>query len=131
MMSKILFSRAHPDAKLPTRGTPDSVGLDLAAVEFVNIPPQEWRIVSTGLSVVFPEDAGGIYGRIAPRAGLAENGIGVGAGVIDRDYRGVLKVVMFNHCADRAFLVSKGDHIAQLILERAVYADAIMADELQ
>ena len=57
-------------------------------------------------------------GRIAPRSGLAsKNFIDTGAGVIDPDYRGPVKVLLFNH-AETEFKVKKGDRIAQLILER-------------
>ena len=60
----------------------------------------------------------GTYARIAPRSGLViRNFIDVGAGVVDSDYRGEIKVVLFNHCAED-FVVQAGDRIAQLILER-------------
>ena len=57
-------------------------------------------------------------GRIAPRSGLAsKNFIDTGAGVIDADYRGQVKVLLFNH-GETDFEISEGDRIAQLILER-------------
>jgi dUTP pyrophosphatase len=60
----------------------------------------------------------GVYGRVAPRSGLAvKHGIQVGAGVVDPDYTGEVKVVLFNH-GDKDFEVKKGDRVAQLILER-------------
>lgn len=60
----------------------------------------------------------GTYGRVAPRSGLAaKSGIDVGAGVIDADYRGELKVVLFNH-SDENVDIKPGDRIAQLVLER-------------
>ena len=63
----------------------------------------------------------GTYGRIAPRSGLAvKHGIGVGAGVIDRDYRGEIGVVFFNHSGDKISF-KQGDRVAQLILERYAY----------
>lgn len=59
-----------------------------------------------------------IDGRIAPRSGLAsKNFIDTGAGVIDADYRGQVKVLLFNH-AETDFQIKKGDRIAQLVLER-------------
>jgi deoxyuridine 5'-triphosphate nucleotidohydrolase len=59
-----------------------------------------------------------IDGRIAPRSGLAsKNFIDVGAGVIDADYRGQVKVLLFNH-SDSDFEVKEGDRVAQLVLER-------------
>lgn len=63
----------------------------------------------------------GTYGRIAPRSGLAvKNFIDVGAGVIDADYRGQVKILLFNH-ADVDFEVKEGDRVAQLILERVSF----------
>ena len=60
----------------------------------------------------------GVYARIAPRSGLAVNNrIAVGAGVIDPDYDGEIKVVLFNH-DDEGFIVQPGDRIAQLCLRR-------------
>ena len=60
----------------------------------------------------------GTYARIAPRSGLAiRNFIDVGVGVVDSDYRGEIKVVLFNHSTEE-FAVRASDRIAQLILER-------------
>ena len=71
--------------------------------------------METGLAVALPA---GTYARIAPRSGLAiRNFIDVGVGVVDSDYRGEIKVVLFNHSAED-FKVQAGDQIAQLILER-------------
>ena len=60
----------------------------------------------------------GTYGRVAPRSGLAsKHGIDVGAGVIDADYRGPVKVLLFN-LSGTEFAVNAGDRVAQLIIER-------------
>ena len=72
-----------------------SAGLDLSAIETLAVPPYGRSLVSTGLVCAIPF---GYYGRIAPRSGLAlKAGIDVGAGVIDSDYRGELKILLFNH----------------------------------
>ncbi len=64
-------------------------------------------------------------GRIAPRSGLAsKNFIDTGAGVIDADYRGQIKVLLFNH-AETDFHIKKGDRIAQLVLERVNYIRSV------
>lgn len=86
-------------------------------------------MIATDLSIIVPA---GTYGRVAPRSGLAvKNGISTGAGVIDADYRGEVKIVLFNH-SDRDFEVNKGDRIAQLVLEKIVNAEIqeITAEEL-
>ena len=104
------------DARLPTRGSDHSVGYDLYSSEDAMVPNQAGRaIVGTGITVVLPP---GVYGRVAPRSGLAaKHCINVGAGVIDPDYTGEIKVILFNH-GEKDFEIKKGDRIAQLILER-------------
>ena len=104
------------DAILPTRGSDGSVGYDLYSVVDTVVPSQAGNtIVGTGIALCIPLDC---YGRIAPRSGLAaKHCIQVGAGVIDPDYTGEIKVVLFNHGTED-FEIKKGDRIAQLILEK-------------
>ena len=110
--------KCFPEAKLPIRATSGSAGYDLAASDAKTIPPGGRDLVATGLSIKVPE---GTYGRIAPRSGLAvRNGIQVGAGVIDSDYTGEIKVVLFNSDPNNSFVIKSGDRIAQLILEKIV-----------
>ena len=103
------------NAVLPVRGSAGAAGYDLCAASNCVIPSRGKDTVDTGLAVALPS---GTYARIAPRSGLAiRNFIDVGAGVVDSDYRGEIKVVLFNHSAED-FAVQAGDRIAQLILER-------------
>jgi dUTP pyrophosphatase len=107
--------RLVEDAILPTRGSGGAVGYDLYSIEECNVPPMHRALVGTGIATLLPV---GVYGRVAPRSGLAvKHGIQVGAGVVDPDYTGEIKVVIFNH-GDKDFEIKKGDRIAQLILER-------------
>ena len=107
--------RLTPTATLPVRGTAEAAGFDLSADDDVVVPAGGRRVIPTGLSVLVPE---GTYGRIAPRSGLAvKHGIGVGAGVVDRDYRGEVGVVLFNHGSED-FKAERGTRIAQMILEK-------------
>jgi len=106
----------HPLAKVPTRGSQHSAGLDLCSVEQLFIWPGERKMISTGICIEIPP---GYYGHIAPRSGIAvKYGMMTMAGVIDADYRGEIKVVLYN--ANKGdvdkFEVSPGDRIAQLIL---------------
>ena len=72
-------------------------------------------LVDTDISIAVPA---GTYGRVAPRSGLAsKHSIDVGAGVIDADYRGPLKVLLFNF-SEVDFKVEEGERVAQLIVER-------------
>ena len=104
------------DAIVPTRGSDRSVGYDLYSSEDATVPCQAGRaLVSTGIALSIPD---GLYGRVAPRSGLAvKHCINVGAGVIDPDYTGEIKVILFNHGL-KDFEIKKGDRIAQLVLER-------------
>ena len=84
-------------------------------MEDCSIPHGGRLLVGTGVAVVLPMN---VYGRVAPRSGLTvKHGILVGAGVIDPDYTGEIKVALFN-LGDAPFEIKKGDRIAQLILER-------------
>ncbi|AOA62275.1 Deoxyuridine triphosphate diphosphatase (dUTPase) [Komagataella phaffii CBS 7435] len=116
-------------AKTPTRGSPLSAGYDIYSAEQTIIPAKGQAVVSTDLTVIVPI---GTYGRVAPRSGLAvKHGIQTGAGVIDADYRGEVRVLLFNH-GDKDFQIEAGDRIAQLVLEKIVLADivAITREEL-
>ena len=75
--------------------------------------------VPTGIKIKLPA---GTYGRIAPRSGLSLKGIDVAAGVVDRDFRGEVKVVLVNN-RSTSFTIAQGDRIAQLVLERIATAD--------
>lgn len=75
-------------------------------------------LVDTDISIAVPA---GTYGRVAPRSGLAsKHSIDVGAGVIDADYRGPVKVLLFNF-SEVDFKVEVGERVAQLIVERVSF----------
>ena len=107
--------KCHENAILPKQGSPLAAGSDLVSVENYIIEPNSRCLVSTGLKFQFPTN---VYGRIAPRSGLAlKHGIDVMAGVIDPDYTGEVKVLLYN-TSNVKFEVQKGDRVAQLIFER-------------
>ena len=102
-------------AKLPVRGSKGAAGYDLHAAEKCVILANSRGVVKTGIAIEIPE---GLYARIAPRSGLSvKKSIDVGAGVVDRDYRGEIGVVLINH-SSKDFEVNVGDRIAQIILEQ-------------
>eukprot|EP00435_Cladocopium_sp_Y103_P024444 s5200_g6.t1 len=103
-------------AVLPTRGTEGSAGLDLSASEDYKINSGDYLLIKTGVAVELPR---GTYGRLASRSSLASMGVEVSAGVIDRDFRGEIKVLMHNQ-SGREFWVRRGDRVAQLIVERVM-----------
>ena len=110
----IRFDRVSDDAKLPVKGTPYSAAFDLYSSLDVTIPARSRKLVCTGLKLAECPD--NMYLRIAPRSGLAVKGIDVGAGVVDSDYRGKVKVLLIN-TTEEDFDVSVHDRIAQMIPE--------------
>jgi dUTP pyrophosphatase len=106
--------KCHENAVLPKQGSSLSAGSDLVSVEDYIIEPNSRCLISTGLKFQFSSN---VYGRIAPRSGLAlKHGIDVMAGVIDPDYTGEVKVLLYN-TSNIKFEVQKGDRVAQLIFE--------------
>ncbi|RKP35209.1 chlorella Dutpase [Dimargaris cristalligena] len=115
MNSLLRIVRVHAKARVPIRSTPGAAGYDLCSAVDTTIAPNSRGLVNTGLIIQVPQ---GTYGRVAPRSGLTlKHFIDTGAGVIDEDYRGELKVVLFNF-GDQPFHIRTGDRIAQLILEK-------------
>jgi dUTP pyrophosphatase len=105
--------------ELPKYQTPASAGLDLPAAvaedKPVTIPPGEWRLIPTGLSIALPD---GYEAQIRPRSGLAAKfGISMvnTPGTVDADYRGEVKVNLINH-GKEPFVVKRGERIAQMIV---------------
>lgn len=123
----ILFEKLIQTAVIPTRGNRHAAGLDLSAawdgpMKAITIAPGDRAIIPTGLKCAIPF---GHYGRIAPRSGLAaKNGIDVFAGVIDADYRGEIKVILYNSDINHTFFVEPGMRIAQMIVVPCVMQDA-------
>ena len=111
----LFVKRLTSSATIPARASDGAAGYDLTSSEHVVIPSRGRALVSTGIAIAIPE---GCYGRIAPRSGLAVKcGIDVGAGVIDADYRGEVKVLLFNF-SDEDCTVAAGLRMAQLVLEQ-------------
>jgi dUTP pyrophosphatase len=114
--------------RVPTRGSAFAAGYDMYAARDTTVPARGKVLVDTDIAIAVPE---GTYGRIAPRSGLAsKHFIDTGAGVIDADYRGQVKVLLFNH-ADSDYEIKEGDRIAQLILERIYTPEVVEVQELE
>lgn len=127
MVERLEFMRLHENARLPTRGSRDSAGLDLYAIESLTIPAHMRAGVRTGLAVSIPR---GFYGRVAPRSGLAiRHGLDVLAGVIDSDYRGEIICALINH-GDEPLEITAGSRIAQLIIEAIVTPEPTWSEDL-
>jgi len=114
-MKTVEIKKLNELAIIPERGSEYSAGYDLSTVEEFILLPGQRKLFKTGLSMSIPD---GMYGRIAPRSGLAfRNGIDVMAGVIDSDYRGEIGVLLINLDPNTAKRVGVGDKIAQMIFE--------------
>ena len=101
---------------VPSYSHPGDAGADLKASESSIVPARGKTLVPTGLCIELPEAH---VGLIWPRSGLAvKHSIDCGAGVIDANYRGEIKVLLFNH-SDESFTIEPGDRIAQLLVQRA------------
>ena len=116
-MVKVLIKKLNPAVKLPKYETSGASGVDLTAFieEAIDLKPKESFLIPTGLSVAFSED---FEIQVRPRSGLAaKNNISVlnTPGTIDSDYRGEIKVIIYNHGSEN-FLINNGDRIAQMIL---------------
>merc|ERR1712166_231413 len=109
-------------ARVPMLGSANAAGYDMFASEATSVPAKGKTLIKTGVSMAIPI---GNYGRIAPRSGLAcKNFIDVGAGVIDADYRGEVRVLLFNF-GETDFEVAEGDRIAQLIIEKYTQTELV------
>tara|TARA_B100000965_G_scaffold153496_1_gene127619 strand:- start:179 stop:616 length:438 start_codon:yes stop_codon:yes gene_type:complete len=130
-MVKVLVKKLSSKVKLPEYKTKGSSGMDLMA--FINNPikisPNSLKVIPTGLSVAIPED---LEIQIRPRSGLAaKSSISVlnTPGTIDSDYRGELKIILFNHGIND-FLINNGDRIAQMILTPIIKMELEEVDQL-
>ena len=120
-MVKVLIKKLSPEVKLPSYKTSGASGMDLMAFikSSITIKPKSSCLIPTGLSMAFSED---YEVQIRPRSGLAvKNNISVlnSPGTIDSDYRGEIKVIVYNH-GNNDFLINNGDRIAQMILTPVV-----------
>ena len=130
-MAKVLIKKLNPAVKLPEYKTDGASGMDLMAFidKPVNIEPNSSTLIPTGLSVAFSKE---YEIQIRPRSGLAvKNNISVlnTPGTIDSDYRGEIKVVLYNH-GNNNFIVNNGDRIAQMMFAPVIKIDMEETDNL-
>jgi dUTP pyrophosphatase len=130
-MAKVLIKKLNPNVELPVYKTNGASGMDLMAFieEPIKIAPNSSYLVPTGLSMAFSED---YEVQIRPRSGLAaKNNITVlnTPGTIDSDYRGEIKIILFNH-GKEDFLINNQDRVAQMILTPVVKMEFEETDSL-
>ena len=130
-MAKVLIKKLDPKVELPAYKTEGASGMDLMALikESITLKPKSSCLVPTGLAVAFSSD---FEIQIRPRSGLAaKNNISVlnTPGTIDSDYRGEIKVILFNH-GKTDFLINNKDRIAQMILTPVIKMNLEETDDL-
>ena len=130
-MVKVLVKKLDPQVQLPIYKTKGSSGMDLMAfVENpIKIAPKNSALIPTGISVAIPND---VEIQIRPRSGLAaKSNISVlnTPGTIDSDYRGEIKVILFNH-GNEEFIVKNEDRVAQMVLMPILKVDFEEVDNL-
>ena len=123
-MVKVLVKKLHPKVQLPSYKTEGSSGMDLMAFleNSIEIAPNSSALIPTGISLAISND---LEIQIRPRSGLAaKSNISVlnTPGTIDSDYRGEIKVILFNHGSEE-FIVKNKDRIAQIILMPVLKVD--------
>ena len=130
-MTKVLIKKLDAKVELPAYKTKGASGMDLMAFikEPVTLKPQRSCLVPTGISVAFQDD---YEIQIRPRSGLAaKNSISVlnTPGTIDSDYRGEIKVILYNH-GNSDFLINNKDRIAQMVLTPGIKMNVEETDNL-
>ena len=130
-MVRVLIKKLNPAVELPAYKTSGASGVDLMAFieEPIKITPNSSCLVPTGLSVAFSED---YELQIRPRSGLAaKNSITVlnTPGTVDSDYRGEIKIILFNHGKEE-FIINNKDRVAQMILTPVIKMDFEVVNDL-
>ena len=130
-MAKVLIKKLASTVQLPTYKTSGASGMDLMAFisETIILKPQSSCLVPTGISVAFSEE---FEIQIRPRSGLAaKSNISVlnTPGTIDSDYRGEIKIILFNHGKEE-FIIKNNDRVAQMILMPIIKAEFEEVEDL-
>jgi dUTP pyrophosphatase len=129
---QIPIVQLDPELPLPAYAHEGDAGLDLYAREDATLPAGGGRaMVPTGISIAIPMGFGGF---VLPRSGLAvKHGISVvnAPGLIDAAYRGEIKVVLLNTDPTSDYRITRGDRIAQLVIQRVENVEWIVSDSLE
>jgi dUTP pyrophosphatase len=122
----LFISRLTETAKIPTRATEWSAGLDLYADETMTIPEYSRVWVRTGIALALDPYH---VGQVWPRSGLAGHGLDTSAGILDADFRGEIKILLVNGTPHRK-TVNAGERIAQLLIVPMARPNLIEVDAL-
>jgi len=126
----VLVRRLHDDLPLPSYAHPGDAGADLVAAVDVELAPGERAVVPTGVAIALPD---GYAAFVHPRSGLAaKHGLSLvnAPGTIDAGYRGEIKVIVVNLDRDESIRLSRGDRLAQLVVQRVEHATFEVVEDL-
>lgn len=130
MSVQVLIKILDEGVPLPTYARSGDAGADLITRIDVTIAPGERKLVPTGVSIAFPE---GYAAFIHPRSGLAiKHGVTIvnAPGTVDAGFRGELQIILINHDLAAPVTFSRGERIAQLIIQRVERAEFVEVKEL-
>ena len=128
---QIPFVQIHLDLPQPKYAHDSDAGADLVSAEDAVLKPGQRLAIATGLHVAIPM---GYVGLVHPRSGLAlKHGISMvnTPGTIDAGYRGEIKVILINHDSETEFKISRGDRIAQLVIQKVEKANFVQVENLE
>ena len=129
-MVEVSITRLDASLPLPTYAKPGDAGADLLATVDVTLAPGERVLVPTGVAIALPP---GYAAFVHPRSGLAlKHGLSVvnTPGTIDSGYRGEIAVLLVNHDLNEPISISRGDRIAQLVVQKVERADFVEVEVL-
>lgn len=129
-LAPLRVKRLDPEMPLPYRAHAGDAGADLHSAENITLAPGQRALVGTGIAIALPM---GTVGLIHPRSGLAaKHGLTIvnAPGTVDAQYRGELKVCLFNTDTEHPIEITRGMRIAQLVVQRVELVEFIEVDEL-
>ena len=129
-MVEVSITRLDASLPLPTYAKPGDAGADLLTTVDVTLAPGERVLVPTGVAIALPP---GYAAFVHPRSGLAlKHGLSVvnTPGTIDSGYRGEIAVLLVNHDLNEPISISRGDRIAQLVVQKVERADFVEVEVL-
>jgi dUTP pyrophosphatase len=126
----VLVRRIDAELPLPAYALDGDAGADIVTASDVTLQPGERAVVPTGLAIALPA---GYAAFVHPRSGLAAR-VGLGLvnapGTIDAGYRGEVKVIVINHDTANALTLSRGERIAQLVIQKVERAEFVEVEDL-
>lgn len=129
-MVEVLIKRLDDGVPIPTYAKGGDAGADLVSRIDVSLAPGERKLIPTGIAIALPN---GYAAFVHPRSGLAiKHGVSMvnAPGTVDAGFRGELQVILINHDPSETVTFSRGDRIAQLVIQKVEHANFVEVSEL-